>query len=343
MESIPVLVIGVGSLGRGRARMVKEAGGFELAGVCDTNEATVQAVGDEFGVRPARRYLDPAAACSESGADLTVLVTPPEDHADGVALAFDAGQNVLCSKPLCENVEDALRIRDLVREHASLRFMVDQNARWSESVEAVRQAVQSGLIGRLGYITWEFEQAWVFGGWRDRMAEVMLADLSVHHFDLIRYITGLEAVEVYAHSFNPWWSWYEGNSCASAILEMEDGVHVNYLGVWSARGDAAWGSAIRIAGGKGAIQWPQGGAPVAVLGRPENDRDDIVVEPLAPAPLEHTNFLYGLYEIGAAIRERRDPVMCTIDDNLGTMAMVIAACESSHNNLPVRLETLGLV
>lgn len=183
--------------------MVKEADGFELAGVCDISEATVQAVGEEYGVPPAKRYLDPVVACRESGAELAVLVTLPQDHADGVALAFAAGQHVLCSKPLCESAEDVARIRDLVRAHPDRRFMVDQNARWSENSQAVRQAVQSGLVGRLGYITWEFEQAWVFGGWRDKMAEVMLADLSVHHFDLIRHITGLEAVEVYACSFNP--------------------------------------------------------------------------------------------------------------------------------------------
>ena len=117
---------------------------------------------------------------------------------------------------------------------------------------------------------------------------------------------------------------------------------MNYLGVWSARGHASWGSTVRIAGGKGAIQWPVGGPPVVVLGQPEKDRDSIVEEPLAPAPLEHVSFLYGLHEIGAAIRENRDPVMCTIDDNIGTMAMVIAACKSASSNAPVRLDTLGL-
>ena len=49
MESIPVLVIGVGGLGRGRAEMVKEASGFTLGAASDIDEATVQRTGEGTG------------------------------------------------------------------------------------------------------------------------------------------------------------------------------------------------------------------------------------------------------------------------------------------------------
>ena len=342
MREIPVLVIGVGVLGRGRAQMVHEAPEFTLAAVCDIDEATLNGVGEACGVPPAQRFLDPGDACQRSGAELALIVTLPRDHADHVACAFEGGLHVLCSKPLCESPADARKIRDLCRTHPHLRFMVDQNSRWTEQAEAVRRALRSGLLGRVGYITWVFEQAWRFGGWRDEMAEVLLADMSVHHFDLLRYVTGRDATEVYARSFNPPWSWFRGNACASAIFQLEEEVWANYFGSWAARGRAAWGSEVRIAGELGAIHWPTDGPPIAVMGTPEQDREGVSEEALAPVPLEHTRFLFGLYELGAAIREDREPAQCTIDDNLHTMAMVIGARESARSNRPVRLDTLGL-
>lgn len=113
MRLIPVLVIGVGGLGRGRAEMVKEAAGFALAAVCDIDEGTVQRPGEELGLPPAQRFVDPGEACWRSGSELTVIVTPPARHADGIEMAFSAGQHVVCAKPLCDSVEDAGRIRDL--------------------------------------------------------------------------------------------------------------------------------------------------------------------------------------------------------------------------------------
>ena len=362
MEPVPVLVIGLGMLGRGRAKIVREAPGFTLAAICRRDETLLQQAGDELGLPPAQCFVDPAEACRRSGAALTVLVTPPEDHADGVELAFSAGQlgvelafsagqHVICSKPLCESLEDSRHIRDLCRAHPNLRFVVDQPARWHGETEAIRQAVRSGLIGRLGYITWEFEQAVRFGGWRDEMAEVLLADMAVHHFDLMRHITGLDAVEVYARSFNPPWSWFHGNACATVVFQMEEGVQVTYFGSWAARGHRAWQSEVRIVGERGTVEWPFEGRPVAVLGRPERDgaealaeslppdslppvssihiqqggraRRPDVIQPLPHATLEHGDFLHALHEISTSIEKDRPPVDCTIGDNLRTMAMVL--------------------
>jgi len=342
MKPIPVLVIGVGGLGRGRAEMVKEASGFTLAAVCDIDEGMVQRAGEELGVPASQRFVDSDEACRHSGAELAVIVTPPARHADGIEMAFCAGQHVVCAKPLCDSVDDARRIRDLCRIHPALQFIVDQPARWNEHAESIREAVRSGLIGHVGYITWEFGQAWRFGGWRDEMAEVMLVDLSVHHFDLLRHITGLDAIEVYACSFNPAWSWYRGNPCASAVIRMQGGIQVNYFASWVARGHASWESHVSIVGERGAIYWSTQGNPVVLLGEPEVRRDEVHEEPLRVVTLEHGGFRHTLYEIGSAIREGRPPKHCTIEDNLRTMAMVLGAVKSAGLNQPVQLDALQM-
>jgi len=166
MKSIPVLVIGVGGFGCGRVKMIHETPGFTLAAICDIDPKALERVGDEVGVPQEQRFLDTTTACQRSDTELVVIVTPPSDHAEGIAQAFDAGKHVLCSKPLCESAEDARRIHELCRTHPECRFMVDQNARWNESVETIRHALRSNRIGRVGYITWTFEMAFRFGGWR---------------------------------------------------------------------------------------------------------------------------------------------------------------------------------
>ena len=56
------------------------------------------------------------------------------------------------------------------------------------------------------------------------MRHPYVIDMSIHHFDLARFMTGADPVAVYALEFNPKGSWYKGDVAASCIFEMSNGV-----------------------------------------------------------------------------------------------------------------------
>jgi predicted dehydrogenase len=55
------------------------------------------------------------------------------------------------------------------------------------------------------------------------MVHPMLWEQSIHHFDLLRFVYGAEPVAVYARTFNPSWSMYEGDANVSALFTFSGG------------------------------------------------------------------------------------------------------------------------
>lgn len=329
MDKLRFAVAGLG-LGRLWAKLIHDASKFELAGLIDIDSARLKQVGEQFGMPSATLFSNYDTALLSLDADAIVVATPPATHKAAVLAALDAGYHVLSEKPLAANMDEARKIAQAV-SNTQRKFMVSQNYRWQDSVEMVRQAIKEGRIGQTGYITCGFHKGIRFGGWREELTEVLLEDMSIHHFDLLRHITGRDCLYLYARSFRPSWSWFSGNPSACVILQMEGGLEVSYFGSWVSRGrETSWAGEYRIVGDLGAIHW-DGTEATLVLGHPEdNPREpDLSTRPLPAQTLEHSGFEHSLYEFASAIEEDREPVT-GVCDNIQSFGMTMAAIESAR-------------
>ena len=52
------------------------------------------------------------------------------------------------------------------------------------------------------------------------MPHPLIIDMSIHHFDLMRFFLGSDAVAISARSWNPPWSWFAGDASAAAQIEF---------------------------------------------------------------------------------------------------------------------------
>src|SRR5690606_18211388 len=93
----------------------------------------------------------------------------------------------------------------------SSHVMISQNYRYRPEIQSIKNAVEQGKVGPVEYVEWNFRRATKFGGWRDQYQEIIIEDMSIHHFDLLRYILGKNASSVFAKSMRPSWSWFNGN------------------------------------------------------------------------------------------------------------------------------------
>ena len=187
--------------------------------------------------------------------------------------------------------------------------MVSQNYRWRDHVETVRRRSPTGVIGELGYVTLAFHRGHRFGGWREQLPDVLLEDMSIHHFDLLRHLTGRNCRRHLRPSFHPHWSWFCGQPVGlRASSSMEGGLRgqlLRELGL--ARQETSW--ARRVADRR-----REGRDP---LGRTRGDRSSSATprtiratrssrrSALAPETLEHIEFAYSLYEFARG--DRRGP------------------------------------
>jgi len=279
---------------------------------------------------------DLAAALRDAKPDFVVDVTVPEAHCEVTCTALKAGCPVVGEKPMASSMSEA---RKMVRtaEKTGQLYMVSQSRRWDAMHETVRRELAKQRIGELTTVNCDFYIGARFDGFRTRMASPLILDMAIHHFDLIRFMTGKDAVAVYTHEFNPKGSWYEGDCAATCIFEMDDGVVFTYRGSWCAEGcHTSWNGDWRFAGTKGTLLYEQDRLATGevVVGRKGFFRK---TKPFKTrrAGMPRAQMRGGLGEMLRFLRTGERP-QTECHDNIKSLAMVFAALESSKKGRRVK-------
>jgi myo-inositol 2-dehydrogenase/D-chiro-inositol 1-dehydrogenase len=194
-NGLRVAVLGVGRIGRMHAELIAhQIDGLDLAMVHDVNAAAAAAVGDRLGVA---HTTDVDAVFGSDDVDAVAICSSTDTH---VPLLFEAarcGKAIFCEKPISLDlgrVDEALAI---VRE-AGVPIQIGFNRRFDSAHKSVRDAVADGLLGDVHVVRITsrdpapppIEYLKVSGG--------IFLDMMVHDFDMARYVTGSEVVEVHA-------------------------------------------------------------------------------------------------------------------------------------------------
>jgi myo-inositol 2-dehydrogenase/D-chiro-inositol 1-dehydrogenase len=190
---VRIAVIGVGRIGSMHAELLaRRIDGAEVACVSDAHEETARAVGAELGV-PAAGVEDALAG----DADALAICTSTDTHADLIVAAARAGKAIFCEKPVSLDLAEVDRALAEV-DAAGALFQIGFNRRFDPAHQAVHDAVASGAVGEpqlvrissrdpapppLSYVK-------VSGG--------IFLDMTIHDFDMARYVAGSEVVEVFA-------------------------------------------------------------------------------------------------------------------------------------------------
>jgi predicted dehydrogenase len=170
--------------------------------------------------------------------DAVLITASAVVHAPIAIEALKAGLHVLVEKPFALTLEDACEVIDVARVQKRT-IMVSQNYRYQPAPQLVAQLVRDQTLGQAGVVHVDFR--------RDNMypspdlahlkwAQPLLLDMSIHHFDLMRFILKQDALELYAHAWNPVWSLYRDPASATINIGFEHGAIVNYRGSWVSPG-----------------------------------------------------------------------------------------------------------
>jgi len=335
MRPLRVLVLGLGFFGRSWVREVSACPECEVAGVVAKHPDLLAAVGDEFMVPPARRFASMEEGLDRARAQAVIVALPEMLHQAAILAALERGLHVLTEKPLAMDMAEAAAIVRAARHAKGAVVMVDQNYRWRPQTRALRTAVRDGAIGRVASAGYEFRQAitrTTTDAWREQMPHPYLHDMVVHHFDLVRAITGQECVEVFARGLRPPWSWYRGLPGVDALLGFDQGMRLCYTGTMVARGLSTPQDGIITLVGEGGTLRLEADQQVRLY-------RDGQVQVIPPEAMPYTDTAYALREFVAAIREGRRPET-DVEDNVRSFAMAAAAIASVETGRPVAVAPL---
>jgi predicted dehydrogenase len=323
-DPLRLLQVGAGGMGRAWLRTIAANPDVQLVGLVDLDLDVARAAADEHGYTdlPVATTIDELVSQTEAVVDVTVPVAHPTVSVE----ALLRGVPVLCEKPLAETVRECLQMV-AASEVSGKLLMVSQSRRYFRAVAAFQR--QLAELGPIGTLSCGFHKAPHFSGFRERMAEPLLVDMAIHQFDLSRKLIGSEPVSVYCDSYNPPWSWFDGNAAASAIFTYADGTRFTFTGSWCAPGlETSWNGLWRASTSAGTATWDGDNAPVAEL---------TSGEPLPATMSDEPQEIAGsLVEFVDAVRTSTTP-QSEVHSNVVSLAMVEAAVRSAKTGAPVSI------
>jgi predicted dehydrogenase len=326
-----VIQVGIGGMGGAWLRAVSASPEVEFAGFVEVNAEIARTQSEKFGLDPSLIYPSLDQALSAVQADFVICVTPPQFHCDVSITAMDAGLPVLSEKPLADTLEAA---RDIVRKsnETGLMHVVSQNYRYRSPVQTLKRVLEEKRLGVISSVAVSFFRGSYFEGFRAIMPYPLVTDMAIHHFDLMRFFLDADLVSVVGRSWNPAWSWSQGDNAASLLLEFSGNLTVSYNGCWCSKGgETPWNAHWRFDCEKGEVALEN----EEVYIRANGGHEEIV--PLVGMELE--NQPYVLHQFCEALQTRRAPrTVC--QDNIKSLVIVFDIINSFTSGRVVR-RTVG--
>ena len=331
-----LMIGGSGRAGRWiRAFVDRFSDRVNIIGLVDVNPEVLESQGRALGLSKSQLFTDHNRAIEAIDADFCGISTPPQFHSPAAVTAMRKGMSVISEKPMADTLEAAKAMVTTAVE-TGLPCAIMQNYRYARNKQEVVRIRQEERLGRLqhlfGRYACDYRQYLSWGrGWRHDMDFGLLFEGSVHHFDMLRFLSGGDCQTLMGFGWNPEWSSFQHFSSGYYLMQMNNGVHACYEGNSSAAGMTnCWrGEHYRLEFETGTVEIAEGdditihrvGEETEVYQAPE-----ITLQEEVQFFDEFLNWLDG----GPASSTR-------ITDNIQSFAMVIAAMDTTLDGQPKQL------
>ena len=193
--TLRIAVLGAGRIGKMHAELLaRQVPGASLAMVQDINGEAATAVGQQFDV-PHTTEVD--AVLSSADVDAVAICSSTDTHVPFMIAAANAGKAIFCEKPISldlAKVDEALA----VIKSSGVPFQVGFNRRFDAAHDSVRAAVIDGSVGDLHMVRISSRDPAPPPIPYIKVSGGIFLDMMIHDFDMARFITGSEVVDVYA-------------------------------------------------------------------------------------------------------------------------------------------------
>ncbi len=197
-KTVKIGVIGTGRIGKLHSdNLVNFVSGAKVVAIADVvmSEDTI-VWAQELGIENV--YTDPSQIINDQNIEAVFICSSTNTHADLIIQAAKAGKDIFCEKPIDYNI-DKINLALQEVKAAGVKLQTGFVRRFDHNHKKVRDTIISGLLGKPSIIKVTsrdpepppFEYAKVSGG--------LFMDMMIHDFDMVRYLSGSEVVEVSAY------------------------------------------------------------------------------------------------------------------------------------------------
>ncbi len=330
MREITVGILGVGRIGKLHADNLVSLPGVRLKAVADPYLEP-----EEWACRGIEWAREPDRLIDDDDIEAVLICSPTPTHAELIEAAARAGKHIFCEKPIALDPE---RVRSTLEVAAKtgVKLQIGFNRRFDPTFAKLRQAVVEGEIGDVHLIKIvardpeppSIDYVASSGG--------MFLDMTIHDFDMVRFLSGSEVEEVQAFGavlVDPAIGGAGDVDTAVVVLKLASGALASIEN--SRQAVFGYDQRIEVFGSKGGIE-ALNEAPCQIQVR---TREGVRSENPHYFFLEryHQAYVAELEEFLSCIRDDRDPAVSG-RDGLIPLLIGIAATTSMRENRPVRVE-----
>ncbi|VVC75486.1 Inositol 2-dehydrogenase [Aquicella siphonis] len=332
MNQITIGVIGCGRIGKlHAANVIRHLPQFRIKTIADPRI-------DEVWARSSH-IPNISADANEIFHDdeiLAVLVCSPSPfHAEHIIAAARAGKHIFCEKPIATDVRQITAALHEVKK-AGVKLQVGFNRRFDPNFARIRQLVKQDQIGVPQLLRITSRDPKIPPADFLKSSGGMFIDMTIHDFDMARFLIGSEIEEIYASAgalIDPVFKECDDIDTAVITLKFANGC----LGVIDNSRQAVYGydQRIEVFGSRGAAQ--------ADNNRPTNTILSTDAGVMTDKPLYYfleryeESFVGELRAFYQCIVSQDEPAVSG-EDGLKSVIISLAAEQSRRENRPVRID-----
>ena len=336
------IMVNVGIIGAGRIGQV-----HMNSILTRVPNAKIKAVADPFLSEEADKKAKAAGAeyttkdykdiLADKDIDAVIICSSTDTHSPISIEAIKAGKHVFCEKPIDHDVD---KIKEVIKtlEGTGLKYQVGFNRRFDHNFEAAQRAVVNGKIGAPHIIKITSRAPEPPSAEYVKVSGGMFLDMTIHDFDMVRFLAGCDAEEVYVQAANlvdPEIGKAGDVDTAIITLKMENGA----LAVIDNSRQAVYGYDQRaeVFGSKGMVAIKNDSDSTAVI----SNEDGVTGEKPQFFFLERYMDAYGkemVQFIDAIENDTETPL--GVEDGLKPVLMGLAAKKSVEEGRPVKISEI---
>ncbi|MEI3606499.1 inositol 2-dehydrogenase [Pseudogracilibacillus sp. SE30717A] len=199
MRKVTIGIIGAGRIGRLHANNIINFSDVRLKTISDLSNEHVTDWAKGIGIEQV--VTNNEEIINDEEIDAIFVCSPSDTHANIILAAARKGKHIFCEKPISFSIKETKEVLDVV-ESAGVQLQVGFNRRFDRNFLRIRESIKKGVIGtpQIIKITTRdpkpppLEYVKQSGG--------LFYDMSIHDFDMARFLINSEVVQVYSIGTN---------------------------------------------------------------------------------------------------------------------------------------------
>lgn len=216
MKKLNVGIFGAGRIGQIHAMNLVNNPNITIKRIVDPFADKLKDFEEKIGIK---LDTDPEVIFNDEEIDAVLICTPTDTHVDYIIKSAEKGKHIFCEKPVSLSDEESMKAYDAVKK-AGVKFQIGVNRRYDRNFAYAKKLIDDGKVGDLELVRVDSRDPEAPPLSYVKSSGGLFMDMTIHDFDMARFLTGKEVVEVYTQAAVKCNKEIEGIDVDTAIINL---------------------------------------------------------------------------------------------------------------------------